>query len=604
MLADAGSIPAVSTKHQTGLEPSRPVNSQNIQPLRETTYSYTSVSDGLCSSEKRHRFDTNRTLDRLQPLGTFECHRFRERILGQFPTFTSLLGAEYLRIANQQSYREANIRLRKRQSELKQFDLNLTECDSNLRLFAADKAFICTGYIQKQAQEIAAQSCYKLLKKYEIEAPKNSDFSYIANRLTNKSWWYRQVRTKRNRVLSEIERDIGIIANTKQPYSSNRSLGNHDYRKRKQAEFLEKQVLRNHHGELVTLADLARTNTSNPEIRHAEMMVRCRGFEQVAKVCGHEALFFTLTTPSRMHRSTSKNGKLNPRFDGTTPRQAQNYLCRLWERSRAALHRSSISVYGFRVAEPHHDGTPHWHMLLFVAPENKSELTKILRKYSLQDSPNERGAYKHRITVKNIDPEKGSATGYIAKYIAKNIDGKCLSEDRYGNEAKSAARRTVTWASDHGIRQFQQIGGPSVTVWRELRKLKSKLPHATAESARSAADSSDWAAFVFAMGGPSIKAQERPLRPFYEHVNAIDLDSGELITKNRNKYGEESEKTVLGVQVESTVFPTRFFVWDTAKRLKPILPARSSIDRSLSPEFASKAREPWTCVNNCTRGVC
>ncbi|WP_461552938.1 replication endonuclease [Sulfuriferula sp.] len=43
------------------------------------------------------------------------------------------------------------------------------------------------------------------------------------------------------------------------------------------------------------------------------------------------------------------------------------------------------------VAEPHHDATPHWHMLLFVAPEQRDRFREIIRHYALQDSPDEEG---------------------------------------------------------------------------------------------------------------------------------------------------------------------------------------------------------------------
>jgi len=39
---------------------------------------------------------------------------------------------------------------------------------------------------------------------------------------------------------------------------------------------------------------------------------------------------------------------------------AQRYLCNVWQKGHAKLHREEIRIFGIRVAEPHHDGTQYF----------------------------------------------------------------------------------------------------------------------------------------------------------------------------------------------------------------------------------------------------
>ena len=121
----------------------------------------------------------------------------------------------------------------------------------------------------------------------------------------------------------------------------------------------------------------------------------------VADHLGHVGEFYTLTTPSRMH-ACLHHGAINPRYDETTVLQAHEYLTHQWALIRAELHRQGIRPYGFRVVEPHHDGTPHWHLLLFMPDKHREAVRQVIRHYALLDSGDEPGAQEHRFNGRNL----------------------------------------------------------------------------------------------------------------------------------------------------------------------------------------------------------
>jgi hypothetical protein len=354
-------------------------------------------------------------------------------------------------------------------------------------------------------------------------------------------------------------------------------------RQQKQAnrEYLESRTAVNELDEEFTLAELAALSVSNPSIRRLELITRCKGFEAIAKAEGHEGVFITLTAPSRFHRmiKITKGDKVlkivpNKAFAGLSPRDTQQYLSSVWARIQAKLSRAKIKPYGFRIAEPHHDGTPHWHFLLFSTAANIQAVISIFQAYALKDSPNEKGAKEHRVKIelikKGINEKTGqeySATGYLIKYICKNIDGYGVdnrqakgTEDWANTNASEVAEKIEAWSRTHRIRQFQQIGGASVTVWRELRRLTEQ--EGVVEQIRQAADSGDWAAFVQAMGGATVARKDQVLRPAYALAEQLDKSTGELIPVLQTQYGDEAKERVIGVLIAGVVLLSRIHYWE------------------------------------------
>jgi len=298
-----------------------------------------------------------------------------------------------------------------------------------------------------------------------------------------------------------------------------------------------------------TLKELQDLSVSNPSLRRAELMTRIAGFEEYAIKHGHVGEFITITCPSRMHARLYNSGDQNPKYCGVTPDQSQKYLDEQWCKIRAVLKRQGIDMYGMRVVEPQHDGTPHWHMLVFMEPECVESVRSIMSRYALEIDGDERGAKDHRFTAVSIDWGRGTAAGYIAKYISKNIDGYGVDEDLYGNNAKQSAIRVDAWASTWGIRQFQQIGGPPVTIWRVLRALTEVPEDELASCAYHAADEGNWCQYMEIMGGHSVLRKDWPIGLAKQEIDQV------------NSYGEPIGQVVVGICVGQVTYRSKNHIW-------------------------------------------
>lgn len=527
---------------------------------------------------------------RAQPWDEARLQSYRRGILAEHaqweqaqldrfpPRWRRLVKREYDRRLEQGEF-AANTYLRELAEPLQKLRLPASASDIDIR----DKARVMAslhidiaGHYMDLA--LARQSLAGRLRGWEIEPPGSTVTDEGAvRRMTDEVWLRRQIRKTHARQVEALAIRAGLVWKRADLYVSEDTFVRRQDQKRRNAATLEEMEAVNDLGQAIILAEIVQRSLANPRIRRGELMTRIAGFEHIAQALGHEAAFITLTCPSRFHARHFLSGEPNDRHDGSKPRQAQAYLRQVWARIRAKLARDDCPVYGFRIAEPHHDATPHWHLLLFVEKSKLGELEAVCRYYAMQDSSDEPGAAEHRLEWVRIDPGKGGAAGYIAKYVSKNLDGHGIEADHEGTDAKSGAARVDAWASAWSARQFQQIGGPPVGVWRELRRIGSVTDTVT-ERARKAADNGDWAGYVQSMGGPTLARRDRPLAPLYR----LPIRNGCPIPI-RNRYGETPDKRVSGLVVRATgeIIETRERQWVIRRR-------------------AGEDRAPQTRVNNCT----
>jgi hypothetical protein len=375
-------------------------------------------------------------------------------------------------------------------------------------------------------------------------------------------WWRRTLRKLHARTVEACAIGIGLVGRHAGLYASDEAVRRRAGQNARNAAALQSVTAVNDLMQSQTLAELAAKGTANKAIRRVELLTRIAGFELIAKDLGHIGCMATMTCPSRFHKMTTRaDGRVvpNPRYDGSTPHEAQAYLSACWARCRAAAAREGLEWYGFRIAEPQHDGTPHWHVLLFCPgavggqSDAPGSLVQLVRRYFLDaDSPDEPGARKHRVDFEWIDWAKGSAVGYVIKYISKNIDGHGVGLDLFGNDAITSSQRVEAWASTWRIRQFQQIGGAPVGVWRELRRLNpDNLSECAPEALRVAVSAVNakgepgiqavaWKRYNAAQGGIGCRRAMMRLRLLKGERSAAD--AGRV-----GRYGEAMPARLLGV---------------------------------------------------------
>ena len=303
-------------------------------------------------------------------------------------------------------------------------------------------------------------------------------------------------------------------------------------------------------GERIDLISKVMGSISNPEIRRMELMNTIAGIERYATSVGDVGMFITITTQSKYHptrqvgKGENKTVQLNHGWndEAYTPKDGQRYLCGIWSKMRTAFKDNDLQVYGMRVVEPHHDATPHWHMMLFCKRSQSKQITDIMRRYAMKEDGHERGAARNRFEAKHLN--KGGAAGHIAKYIAKNIDGYALDDQLdtdTGKPLKDTASAVTAWASTWRIPQFKTIGLPTMGAYRELRKLPRGVSIASdfddrVEAARAAADEGEFDFYIAAQGGANVKRDDQTVRV------------ARTTTEEVNEYEEDIER-VVGIYV-------------------------------------------------------
>lgn len=408
-------------------------------------------------------------------------------------------------------------------------------------------------------------------------------------------WWYRKLWKMRCEWREEQLRAVCLVSKKASPYVSYEAVMHKREQRRKSLEFFRSHELVNEDGDTLDMEDVINASSSNPAHRRNEMMACVKGLELIAEMRGDCAVFYTITCPSRFH-STLNNGRPNPTWTNATVRQSSDYLVGMFAAFRKAMYKAGLRWYGVRVAEPHHDGTVHWHLLCFMRKKDRRAITALLRKFAIREDREELGNNTGpRFKSELINPRKGTPTSYIAKYISKNIDGRGLAGEiskETGKSLRDNAEYVNAWASLHRVQQFRFFGIPGRQAYRELRLLAGQaarqqgdkkagapvLDNPRLDAILAAADAGCFATYIMKQGGVLVPRKYHLIRTAYE------------INEEPTAYGDHGIR-IYGIwsPIAEGKICTHAVKWKMVRKAVDVQEAAAD----------QGACAPWTRGNNC-----
>lgn len=182
-----------------------------------------------------------------------------------------------------------------------------------------------------------------------------------------------------------------------------------------QSAFLDYSYIQdNSTGQQFSLKDCIVSSNHSPQRYYGEIQNCINTLEREATNAELTPVFLTITLPSEFHMmKTSRNGKLirNPKYNGIDPKEAVKVLTKMWGKlrhDRSLKELSKMQRMYYRVNEPHKDGTPHTHILLFIPKERIKRVEKAFNRLFNQKA-------------NKFEKHIRSATSYIMKYINKTL---------------------------------------------------------------------------------------------------------------------------------------------------------------------------------------
>ena len=342
-------------------------------------------------------------------------------------------------------------------------------------------------------------------------------------------WWRRQLRRKAGLARQHLAAALGTVGRDGSPYADDYSLTCRRDRDAAADAWADAHVWQPPGGGAAIPMAQLRAGSDTARLHRIGAMTA--GLDEVAKREGLVPIMCTLTLPPEWHPAPAVGRRTWTADRG--PEATDQALRGRWTRFRARLAKSGIRPLGLRVWEPHKDGTPHAHALLYVREDEIGTVDRHLQQVCPEPAPGRRVAS----TLVVIDRERSRGSTYVMKYLRKTIGTAPAGDDAASGAgeddhlAGDHHDRTRATASERRWRRFATLGVHGLQrVWqRVLTATEEEVAMAPGRvrEARAALDGNRWADALDAMGALRRPGADR-LRLGYD-FETVDMETGEIL---------------------------------------------------------------------------
>lgn len=278
---------------------------------------------------------------------------------------------------------------------------------------------------------------------------------------------------------------VGVNA----PYAGEATNAMRGKQQKDNQKYLESKFIRIK-GKLTALSEIVKSAHS----LSSEIYTEAKGYERLAEKKGFTWLFITITLPARFHPNPTKGKSA---WDGSSALEAKKWFQAINRNMQKEIGRKEgasthlkfgiNTAFGQRVIEPHKDGSPHWHIMLYCDPLLAEDYKNLFNRFfgHINESKHavkivEKGINENGNKLPEDKISKGA--GYIYKYILKfagledvnTIQTQGQAGEKEIEEAVGNIERVGAWRSAIGARSFEPIGVKGKkTLYRNLRRIQN-----------------------------------------------------------------------------------------------------------------------------------